>query len=202
MLGLWKNELRFFFSRRNLLVFLAVLIAVPFVFYASLCKSAENWEAETSESILKQSEYAQIYINNYENKITYYEAKEPESEKLSDMKEVLQLWKTYNAENNLLADYWQNPDKREDEIRTLTRQTDELLSDAPDLSEEEEYALYRQTKRDWNQRMLLHNAYEESGTDEPVNPAEPTGAYALYQVLSGYHLIFFVVDCADCMLEL
>lgn len=193
MLGLWKNELRFFFSRRNLLVFLAVLLAVPFVFYASLCKSAENWEAETSESILKQSEYAQIYINNYENKIAYYEVKEPESEKLSDMKEVLQLWKTYNAENNLLADYWQNPDKWEDEIRTLTRQTDELLSDASDLSEEEEYALYRQTKRDWNQRMLLHNAYEESGTDEPLNPAEPTGAYALYQTLSGYHLIFLLL---------
>lgn len=193
MFGLWKNEMRFFFSKRNLLAFLAVLLAVPFVFYFSYYPEAKKWETDTIGNILKQQEYAAIYINTYENEIAYYEEKEPESEKLADIKEILQLWKTYNAENNLLAQYWENPDKWENEIRTLTRQMDDMPVDAPELSGDEEEALYRQTERDWNQRVLLYNAYDEAETEEPINPKEPTGAYALYEALSGYHIIFLLL---------
>lgn len=193
MLGLWKNEMRFFFSRRNWLIFLAAIVAVPVVFYFSFFPQYKEYKYEKLQDISNQQMDETTYINTYENTISFYEQNDPEYEKLPELQKMLGIWKAYSAESNLLSQYWEEPENWEEEIRSLTRQMDTLLLDAPkdvDLAGEN---LYRQTERDWNQRMLLYAAYDEAEVEVPINEKEPTGAYALYQALSGFHPIFLLL---------
>lgn len=193
MFGLWKNEMRFFFSRRSWLIFLATIFAVPVVFYFSYFPQYEEYKYEKLQDISNQQMDETTYIKMYENKILLYEENDPEYEKLPELREMLEIWKAYSAESNLLSQYWEEPKDWEEEIRSLTRQMDTLLLDAPKEADLAGENLYRQTERDWNQRMLLYDAYDEAEVEVPINEKEPTGAYALYQALSGFHPIFLLL---------
>lgn len=193
MFGLWKNEVRFFFSKRNLVIFFVVILVVPLVYYFSYFPDYEEYKYEKLEDISNQQMDVTTYVKRYEDRISYYEENDPEFEKLPGLCKMLKIWNAYSAESNLLSQYWENPEKWEKEIRSLTRQMDELLVGAPEGFDLGEENLYRQTERDWNQRMLLYAAYDEAGIEVPINEKKPTGTYALYQALSGFHPVFFLL---------
>ena len=118
---------------------------------------------------------------------------DPEYERLEPIKKTAGILVSLRALCGLQVDCWEDWEKNEDMLRDLQKQEDRKLVDAPDKIDPGEGALFYWDRRDWNQRMLLHEAYEKADIPEPVNKAVPTGAYVLYHGLEGTGVVFLVL---------
>lgn len=193
MFGYVKNEIKLFFSKKNSCLFLIVAVAMILIYHKQYIVGYEDYTQEEKTILENHMEDTTIYVKKYQNKIAYLEANEPKHKKLPDLKIMGEIWKKYQASNNILDKCWDDWKKNEDQIREVNRQLDKQLINAPqefDLGEDD---LYRDTKREWNQRILLYEKYDKDGTKEDVNRKTPTGCYVLNQALEGTTPVFLLL---------
>ena len=57
--------------------------------------------------------------------------------------------------------------------------------------------IFRGSVADWRARMLLHKAYQQSGTEEPVCPVVPQAAWLWKEAFSGNSVLFLIFTVFD-----
>ena len=88
--------------------------------------------------------------------------------------------------------YWEQA-WDENGIRRTVLEEDENLIAIEELGEEVEYTgIFRGSVADWRARMLLHKAYQQSGTEEPVCPVVPQAAWLWKEAFSGNSVLFLI----------
>lgn len=187
-----RNEIRLFFSKRNVLVWICAAAALLFIYQFYYIRNYENYGRMKQEEILAQAETVDLAVMRYQDWLDYYQENEPDSEKIAPIKELLSIWQISRAERNLMADYWGNWETREDVIRQMDTQMDERLIDAPDDYDYMGTVLYRGSRREWKQRLMLSDAYEAAGEKRPVNELTPDGSYVLWDALGGVGVVFLI----------
>lgn len=156
-------------------------------------KAYEEYPEEQIKSLGSRWEDLQYYETLYSNRVEQLEEYDPEYERLEPIKKTAGILVSLRALCGLQVDCWEDWEKNEDMLRDLQKQEDRKLVDAPDKIDPGGGALFYWDRRDWNQRMLLHEAYEKADVPEPVNKAVPTGAYVLYHGLEGTGVVFLVL---------
>ena len=105
---------------------------------------------------------------------------------------LLNAWKQYEQTNIRLRYYWEQA-WDENGIRRTVLEEDENLIAIEELGEEVEYTgIFRGSVADWRARMLLHKAYQQSGTEEPVCPVVPQAAWLWKEAFSGNSVLFLI----------
>lgn len=198
-----RNEIHMFFSRKNILVLAGAVIAILLIYQFQYKKAYEEYGVKETQRITNQEAYLKANVKLNENSIAYYEENEPENENFPKVKKMYNIWQTQYGQRLLIRDLWEDwkpyEDNRKIEEIILRRscQMDQALEESINIQlGEGEWILFDGTRRDWNERMLLHNAYKEAGIEEPVNKATPTGAYVLWEALKGggqFFVVFIIV---------
>ncbi|MBS6195825.1 MAG: ABC transporter permease [Clostridiales bacterium] len=188
-----RNEIKLFLSRKNILLFLAALAAVFSLYMFRYEKVYREYPGEQMEKTAIRLDNLTYFNTLYGNRVAYLEAYEPENERLEAISRSAEIFSSLEALCRMEWECWENWEEQEEMLRKLQRQQDDKLVNAPDKIDPGEGTLFNSTRQEWNQRMLLHDAYEKAGVLEPVNKAEPTGAYAVYQGLDGTGIVFLVL---------
>lgn len=210
MTGLWKNEVRLFFSRKNCILLLLSLLFVTGVFwlkyekeYASYLEDRQ-WvmEREVQDIEVWKSYYAQELKILKEQYPEYADMLEnmPETEAEADEDELLRLfketamlaeaWDDYHANFKYLMILWKDPEEYKEKIGTIFETMDnDLLPVYESGIDTGETGLYRQYPRDWNKRNILRAAYKEAGKEAPFIPNCPDGAFVTADALQGSSII-------------
>ena len=114
------------------------------------------------------------------------------AEKFAHASLLLNAWKQYEQTNIRLRYYWEQA-WDENGIRRTVLEEDENLIAIEELGEEVEYTgIFRGSVADWRARMLLHKAYQQSGTEEPVCPVVPQAAWLWKEAFSGNSVLFLI----------
>lgn len=188
-----KNEIKLFFSRKNILFFIAAAVSIFLIYVFQYERAYEEYPQEQIKNLGSRWEDLEYYETLYKNRVEQLEEYDPEYERLEPIKQTAGILVSLRALCGLQVEYWEDWEKNEDMLRDLQIQEDRKLVDAPDKIDPGEGALFYWDRRDWNRRMLLHEAYEKAGIPEPVNQAVPTGAYVLYDGLEGTGVVFLVL---------
>jgi len=188
-----RNEIRLFFSIKNVLALIVAILAILLVYQFSYIPAYENAPQEEIMDIKSEMEDVSFYIRKYKDLVVQYEESDPESEQLAELKTMLNIWEKYDSRKKMLVSLWITPEKDADTILLFNKQLDKMLSDAPTEWDMGSGLLYDETVRDRRGRMILHEAYEQEGWQEPVLQQKPTGAYVLYDALSGGSVIFLIL---------
>lgn len=217
-----KNEIKLFWDRKNKTVCIMGILAAVLVFYFQYVPAYENYPEEILGELNENTKDIAIWLSEYENRyivlsgegavslradgedarletelsIAGFEAQQMETDQtsveLAKTELLLNVWKQYEQANIRLMYYW-GGEADEKSIRAAMIREDENLVAIEDIGEEVAYTnIFRGTFEDWKKRMLLHEAYEAAGVDEPVCPVVPTGMYLLKDAFSGGSLVFLI----------
>lgn len=188
-----KNEIKLFFSRKNILFFIAAAVSILLIYVFQYEKAYEEYPEEQIKNLESRWGDLEYLETLYSNRVEQLEEYDPEYERLEPIKQTAGILVSLRALCGLQIDCWEDWEKNEDMLRDLQKQEDRKLVDAPDKIEPGEETIFNWDRRDWGQRMLLHEAYEKAGIPEPVHKAVPTGAYVLYHGLEGTGVVFLVL---------
>lgn len=221
-----RNEIKLFWDRKNKTVCIMGILAVVLIFYFQYVPAFQNYPEEVFEELNENTKDIAIWLSYYENReivlsgerttslkpgeedagmetksfLAGFEEKQMETEQMSEelakTELLLNVWKQYEQANIRLMYYW-GGEADEKSIRAAMIREDENLAAIEGIGEEVAYTnVFRGTFEDWKKRMLLHEAYEAAGVEEPVCPIVPSGLYLLKEAFSGnspMSLIFIVM---------
>lgn len=197
MRGLIQNEIKFFFGRKNVFILIAAFMSIFFIFQFVYVREYQEYQEQKIAELENADEDIFLGTTRTANWVIQAKADDTVPEEIvKDAQTASQIWNTYQALNNLLKGYWVKWEENEDEIRKLDEMLDRQLLEV--TAQKKEYGIvgtniYRNTKRDWNERMLLREAYNDAGSKIPINPVKPTGAYVVSDALSGSSVFFLVM---------
>lgn len=210
MTGLWKNEVRLFFSKKNCILLLLSLCFVTAVFWKKYesdysCyldkerqelekeeKAVEVWASRYMQDMVSLNEQYPEYANWLENM--------PEEEMEASEDEMFQLyrqtalmakaWGNYHSSLKYLLILWDYPEENKEKIASIFEAMDEALFSVYEKGiDTGETGLYRRYPRDWNQRNLLRTAYKEAKREEPLIKNRPDGAFVVADTFCGSSII-------------
>lgn len=217
-----RNEIKLFWDRKNKTVCVMGILAVVLTFYFQYVPAFQNYPEEVFEELNENTKDIAIWLSYYENReivlsgkgatslklgeeyaglemepfLTGFEEQQMETEQISvelaETELLLNVWKQYEQTNIRLMYYWGGM-ADEKSIRAAMIREDENLAAIEEIGEEVAYTnVFRGTFEDWKKRMLLHEAYEAAGVEEPVCPIVPSGLYLLKEAFSGSSLVSLI----------
>lgn len=187
-----RNEIHMFLNVKNIVVLLAAVLITVGIYQLKYIGDYHSYEKEQQEIILNNQENVTTIVTKYKKRIEFYEENKKDDDRLDELNQMYTIWLFFQSYSNRMAEYWKNGERHAEDLLALSKELDTQLLDASETIDLGEDILYRGTKREWNQRMLLHQAYDKSGTVEPINEKKPTGAYVLMDALSG-NTVFFLL---------
>lgn len=186
-----QNEIRLFFSRKNYLVWIVGVLAVVFAYRLYYVTQYENYAQTVLEELEENAKDITIWESEYQRQCMELWG-DNSAEKFAHASLLLNAWKQYEQTNIRLRYYWEQA-WDENGIRRTVLEEDENLIAIEELGEEVEYTgIFRGSVADWRARMLLHKAYQQSGTEEPVCPVVPQAAWLWKEAFSGNSVLFLI----------
>ena len=186
-----QNEIQLFFSRKNYLVWIVGALAVVFAYRFYYVTQYENYAQTVLEELEENAKDITIWESEYQRQCMELWG-DNSAEKFAHASLLLNAWKQYEQTNIRLRYYWEQA-WDENGIRRTVLEEDENLIAIEELGEEVEYTgIFRGSVADWRARMLLHKAYQQSGTEEPVCPVVPQAAWLWKEAFSGNSVLFLI----------
>ena len=186
-----QNEIQLFFSRKNYLVWIVGALAVVFAYRFYYVTQYENYAQTVLEELEENAKDITIWESEYKRQCMELWG-DNSAEKFAHASLLLNAWKQYEQTNIRLRYYWEQA-WDENGIRRTVLEEDENLIAIEELGEEVEYTgIFRGSVADWRARMLLHKAYQQSGTEEPVCPVVPQAAWLWKEAFSGNSVLFLI----------
>ena len=186
-----QNEIQLFFDRKNYLVWIVGALAVVFAYRFYYVTQYENYAQTVLEELEENAKDITIWESEYQRQCMELWG-DNSAEKFAHASLLLNAWKQYEQTNIRLRYYWEQA-WDEKGIRRTVLEEDENLIAIEELGEEVEYTgIFRGSVADWRARMLLHKAYQQSGTEEPVCPVVPQAAWLWKEAFSGNSVLFLI----------
>lgn len=181
MAGLWKNEIRFFFSRKNCLVLFFGLLAMTGIFWLGYEKEYRGYAESHLYEMQRTAEDVALWVQRTDYRLTELKRQYPGHEDTEEAELTARVWADYYDDLKYLIILWQNPEDNEEKIRQVEKKIDEALFPVYEMGVDTgETGLYRQYERQWAKRNLLRAVYEE-----PLRPNRPDGVYVVSDALKG-----------------
>ncbi len=193
MLELIRNEIGLFFNKKNILLFLAGIIAIVPLYHFHYVKAFKDYPQARLAELQDNYKDIVIYAKAYQNRLERLRKEYPGHPDTEEAELMARVWNSYSSLEDTLMNDWKWPDRYQKDIREAEVMLDEQLSPVAEQKVEVgDTNLYRNTQRDWNERMLLIKAYEKSGKEIPIIRNIPSGGYVLNDGLSGVSIIFML----------
>ena len=122
-----KNEIKLFFSRKNILFFITAAAAMLLIYVFQYEKAYEEYPEEQIKSLGSRWEDLQYYETLYSNRVEQLEEYDPEYERLEPIKKTAGILVSLRALCGLQVDCWEDWEKNEDMLRDLQKQEDRKL---------------------------------------------------------------------------
>ncbi|MBR4026972.1 MAG: ABC transporter permease subunit [Lachnospiraceae bacterium] len=188
-----KNEIRLFLSKKNLLAFFASVIVLFLVYEYSYIPTYQAYGQTQRKEMEEHTQEIDTIRKMYEDRILYYETYNPKVDRFDDLKKMHNIWNTFRGWRSLLYEYWGDWEYRQEDIRMILWMLDELLLEDPHISDLGYDIIYQGSQREWNRRMILHEAYKNAEIEEPINPLTPMGSYVVMDILGGSSPMYFLL---------
>lgn len=189
-----KNEIRIFLNKKNLLCLFVGIISVMLVYHFDYLKAYNNYSETRLTQIKENSKDIDIYAKAYQLRLERLRKQYPGHPKTEEAEIMARVWSTYSFMNTNLQTYWKWPDRYEKKISEAEEKLDVQLAKVSEQKVEVGISnLYRNTERDWKQRMEILEKYKKANHQIPINKVIPTGAYVLNEALSGLNLVFLIM---------
>ncbi len=194
MLELIRNEIRLFFNKKNILLFITGIIAIVLLYQYHYVKAYKDYPQVRLMELQDNKKDIAIYAKAYQNRLERLRKEYPGHPDTEEAELMSKVWNSYSSLTDSLMSYWNWPDRYQKDIQEAEIMLDEQLRPVSEMNVEVgDTNLYRSTQKDWNERMLLIQAYEKKGKVLPIARDVPSGAYVLNDGLSGTSIIFLIV---------
>lgn len=185
MAGLWKNEIRFFFSRKNCLVLFFGLLTMTGIFWLDYEKEYKGYAESHLYEMQKLAEDVDLWAQRYAYRLKELKRQYPGHEDTEEAELMAKVWADYYDDLKYLIILWQNPEEYEEKIRQIEKRMDDVLFPVYEMGVETgETGIYRRYERQWAKRNLLRAVYEE-----PLRSNRPDGAYVIGDALKGNSVV-------------
>ena len=192
--NLIKNEVSMFLCRKNVICFLVGLFSILLIYQFQYMNDYKSFSNTRQYELQENMKDIDIYAKAYQVRLERLRKEFPGHKKTPEAELMAKVWSTYSIMTKNLQMYWKWPERYDQQIHQAERLLDDQLVPVSEQKIEVGITnLFRNTEREWKQRMLLFNAYEQEGREVPNNKAIPTGAYVINDALSGTSLVFLLL---------
>lgn len=194
MTGLVKNEIKMFFSRKNIILFIISCIIVIIIFRITYERQYQKYPQQRLQELSNEIDNATVWSARYTRRLERLKEEFPGHIKTPEAELIDQAWKDHLRNLTTLSFLWKGPVENKEKIIRVEERLDENLIEVNKMQIETGVTrLYRDTERDWNKRMLLLDKYKDSGLELEVNPLKPTVMYLLNDSINGRSYISLLI---------
>lgn len=194
MISLIKNEVKLFLDKKNIICFLIGILMIPLIYQFYYIKEYKKYPQVRQMELQENQKDIDIYTEQYRFYFEQLNEKSPGHKETKEAQLMANIWTNYRSSMESLRMYWEWPERYKQEIRDIEQKMDEdLFSVFEKKIETGDTNLYRNTERDWKQRIKLLEAYHQANQEIPINKKIPTGTYVLNDALSGMSIVFLLM---------
>ncbi|WMM25908.1 ABC transporter permease subunit [Tissierella sp. MB52-C2] len=194
MKALVYNEIKLFFSKKNVFLMLLAILSVLLIFQFYYVKLYKEYPSVKMEELQSEINNATVWYERYSNQLETLYNESPEHESISSLEFMADVWSVNLNNLNFLKILWENSHKNELKIQEVNQKLDNNLVRVFEQKIDVRGSnLYRTNERDWNKRMLLMKEYGKDEQLPEINPNRPDGFYIINQAINGespFSLVF------------
>lgn len=194
MKALVYNEIRLFFSKKNVFLILLAILSVLLIFQFYYVNLYKEYPSVKMEELQSEINNATVWYERYSNQLKTLYNESPEHESIPSLEFMTDVWSVNLNNLNFLKILWENSYKNESRIQEVNQKLDNNLVRVFEQEIDVRGSnLYRTNERDWNKRLLLMEEYGKSGQLPEINPKRPDGFYIINQAINGespFSLVF------------
>lgn len=188
------NEIKLFFSKKNIIVAIIGAILMVVSFQLSYIKAYDEYAESYQNKLQEEVDNATVWSARYTRRLERLLEEYPGHEAIPEAEMTAKVWKNNLYYLKYLQILWQRPEENKVEIKKAEKQMDDNLILIHDQNIETGITgLYRFDQRDWNNRILIRDSYENAKSEEPLIPIKPDGAYVLSNALSGTSIPYLII---------
>lgn len=194
MKSLVYNEIKLFFSKKNVFLILLAALTVIVLFQFYYVKFYKEYPSVKMEEIQSEIDNATVWYERYSTQLKTVYEKSPKDESIPQLEFMTDVWSVNLNNLNYLKILWGNSQRYESKIQEVNKKLDNNLvrvfEQRIDVTGSN---LYKSNERDWNKRMLLIKEYSKDGKLPESNPIRPDGLYIINQAINGespFSLVF------------
>lgn len=188
------NEIKLFFSKKNVFLILLAALSMVLIFQFNYVKTYKEYPSVKMEEIQSEINNATVWYERYSTQLKTIYNESPEHESIPDLEFMTDVWSVNLNNLNYLRILWKNSAKYESKIQEVNTKLDNNLVRVYEKKIDVQGSnLYRANERDWNKRMLLTKEYGKDGQLPEINPSRPDGFYIINQAINGespFSLVF------------
>ncbi|MDR7856494.1 ABC transporter permease subunit [Tissierella sp.] len=194
MTGLIKNEIKLFFSRKNIILLILSCIIVILIFRTTYERQYHKYSQQRLQELSNEIDNAAVWSARYTRRLERLKEEFPGHIKTPEAELVDQAWKDHLRNLTTLSFLWKEPVENKEKIIRVEERLDENLIEVNKMQiETGDTRLYRDIERDWNKRMILLAKYKDSGLELDINPLKPTAMYLLDDSINGRSYISVLI---------
>lgn len=194
MKALVYNEIKLFFSKKNIFLILLSILSVLLIFKFYYVKLYKEYPSVKMEELQYEINNATVWYERYSNQFKTIYNESPEHESVPLLEFMTDIWSINLNNLNFLKILWEDSNKNELRIQEVNQKLDNdlvrVFENGIDVTGSN---LYRANQRDWNKRMILMEEYGKDGQLPEINPNRPDAFYIINQAINGespFSLVF------------
>ncbi|WP_352418743.1 ABC transporter permease subunit [Proteiniborus sp.] len=194
MKGLFKNEIKMFFSRKNIILIIISCIIAVLIFQVSYERQYERYPQQRLQELSEEINNATVWSARYTRRLERLIDELPGHPSTPEAKLMDQTWKSHLKNLTTLSLLWKESEENKEKIINVEQRLDESLIEVNEMKIDTGITrLYRDVERDWNKRMMLLGESKESGLKAEINPLRPTAMYLLNDSINGRSYISLLI---------
>ena len=200
MKALIKNEIKMFFSKKNIILLIASCLLIFSIFHFKYEKEYNSYSEERLEDLYFSIDNAEVWSARYTMRLQRLKDEYPGHHTTPEAELMAKVWEDHYNGLAGLRFAWenpgQNPEQNEKNIINTEKRLDRDLIEVNENSIETGISLlYRDVERDWNKRMMLWDKHEELDLKTDINPLKPTSMYLFNDSINGksYISLLFII---------
>lgn len=194
MKGLFKNEIKMFFSRKNIILIIISCIIAVLIFQVNYERQYERYPQQRLQELSEEINNATVWSARYTRRLERLIDELPGHPSTPEAKLMDQTWKSHLKNLTTLSLLWKESEENKEKIINVEQRLDESLIEVNEMKIDTGITrLYRDVERDWNKRMMLLGESKESGLKAEINPLRPTAMYLLNDSINGRSYISLLI---------
>lgn len=194
MKGLFKNEIKMFFSRKNIILIIISCIIAVLIFQVDYERQYERYPQQRLQELSEEINNATVWSARYTRRLERLIDELPGHPSTPEAKLMDQTWKSHLKNLTTLSLLWKESEENKEKIINVEQRLDESLIEVNEMKIDTGITrLYRDVERDWNKRMMLLGESKESGLKAEINPLRPTAMYLLNDSINGRSYISLLI---------
>ncbi|SCG83957.1 hypothetical protein DW1_2393 [Proteiniborus sp. DW1] len=186
MKGLFKNEIKMFYSKKNILILIISCVITVLIFQVNYERQYERYSQQRLQKLYEEVNNAKVWSARYTRRLERLIDELPGHPSTPEAELMDQTWKSHLKNLTTLSLLWKDPEENKEKIIKVEQRIDESLIEVNEMNIETGITrLYRDVEREWNKRRMLSEKYNEVGIEAEINPLKPTAMYLLIDSLNG-----------------